>query len=81
MNGIRFRMGGKGVWRDYVLIERLWRSMKCEEVWLNAYRSMQYAKTRLKSWIEFYSRDGKPQTLETTSNKMCGNVEGLKLEA
>jgi len=51
-NEIRISMDGKAAWRDNVFVERLWRSVKYEEVYLNAYESMLHAKTRLKNWIE-----------------------------
>ncbi len=80
-NEIRISMDGKGAWRDNVFVERLWRSVKYEEVYLNAYESMKHAKTRLKSWIEFYNRERKHQTLRATPNQMYGIVEDLKLAA
>lgn len=80
-NEIRISMDGKGAWRDNVFVERLWRSVKYEEVYLNAYESIQHAKTRLKNWIEFYNRERKHQTLKTTPNQMYGIVEDLKLAA
>lgn len=80
-NEIRISMDGKGAWRDNVFVERLWRSVKYEEVYLNAYESMKHAKTSLKSWIEFYNRERKHQTLRTTPNQMYGIVEDLKLAA
>jgi len=80
-NEIRISMDGKGAWRDNVFVERLWRSVKYEEVYLNAYESMPHAKTRLKGWIEFYNQERKHQTLKTTPNQMYGIVEDLKLAA
>ena len=80
-NDIRISMDGKGAWRDNVFVERLWRSVKYEEVYLNAYESMQHAKTRLKNWIEFYNRERQHQTLKTTPNQMYGIVEDLKVAA
>lgn len=80
-NEIRISMDGKGAWRDNVFVERLWRSMKYEEVYLNAYESIQHAKTRLKNWIEFYNRERKHQMLKTTPNLMYGIVEDLELVA
>jgi putative transposase len=38
---IRISMDGKGAWRDSVFIERLWRTIKCEEVYLHAYESVR----------------------------------------
>lgn len=42
-NDIRISMDGKGAWRDNVFVERLWRSVKYEEVYLNAYESVSEA--------------------------------------
>ena len=42
-NGIRISMDGKGAWRDNVFVERLWRSVKYEEVYLHAYGSVSSA--------------------------------------
>lgn len=77
-NGIRISMDGKGAWRDNVFVERLWRSVKYEEVYLNAYESMQHAKRRLSNWIDFYNRERKHQTFKTTPNQRYGIVEKLK---
>jgi len=54
-NGIRISMDGKGCWRDNVLVERLWRTIKYEHVYLHAYGSMDDAKTHLKEYLEFYN--------------------------
>ena len=78
---IRISMDGKGAWRDNVFVERLWRSVKYEEVYLNAYDSMQEAKTRLCIWIDYYNRERKHQTLETTPDQKYGVAQALKLAA
>ena len=80
-NGIRISMDGKGAWRDNVFVERLWRSVKYEEVYLNAYESMLEAKTRLGRWIDFYNNKRKHQTIKTTPNQKYGIVSKLKLAA
>jgi len=74
-NGIRISMDGKGAWRDNVFVERLWRSVKYEEVYLNAYESISHAKQRLANWIEFYNHERKHQTLKTTPDLKYGIVE------
>ena len=43
-NGIAISMDGKGAWRDNVFVERLWRSVKYEEVYLRAYDSISQAR-------------------------------------
>ena len=46
-NGIRISMDGKGCWRDNVFVERLWRTIKYDEVYLKAYDSVSHAKASL----------------------------------
>ena len=54
-NGIRISMDGRGRWRDNVFVERIWRSIKYEEVYLHAYSSVSEARTRIATYIEFYN--------------------------
>lgn len=74
-NGIRISMDGKGAWRDNVFVERLWRSVKYEEVYLNAYESMAHAKQRIGRWVDFYNGERKHQTLKSTPNQKYVIVE------
>ena len=53
--GIRISMDGKGCWRDNVFVERIWRSIKYEEVYLHAYDTVSSAKAGIKHYIEFYN--------------------------
>jgi putative transposase len=53
--GIGISMDGKGAWRDNVFVERLWRSVKYEEVYLKAYDSVSAARTGLSSYLAFYN--------------------------
>jgi putative transposase len=53
---IRISMDGKGQWTDNVMIERLWRSLKYECVYLNAFETGSEAKAGISKWIEFYNR-------------------------
>jgi putative transposase len=48
-------MDGKGRWIDNVFVERLWRSVKYENVYLNAYATIAEAKTGLASYFQFQS--------------------------
>jgi len=57
-------MDGKGAWRDNVFVERLRRSVKYEEVYLNAYQSMADARQSLNKYFEFYNQSRKHQTLK-----------------
>ena len=53
--GIQISMDGKGSWRDNVFVERLWRSVKYEEVYLHAYDSVSDARTGLERYFQFYN--------------------------
>ena len=55
-NGIQISMDGKGSWRDYVFVERLWRSVKYEEVYLHAYDSVNDAKQGLDKYFRLYNQ-------------------------
>jgi len=55
-NNIRISMDGKGRWCDNVFVERLWRSVKYEEVYLHAYESATQARQRLARYFEFYNQ-------------------------
>ena len=55
-NGIAISMDGKGAWRDNVFVERLWRSVKYEEVYLRAYDSVGEARASLGRYLDFYNR-------------------------
>jgi len=56
-------MDGKGHWMDNILVERLWRSLKCEEVYLNAYATMAEAKAGIGAWLDFYNKERQHQSL------------------
>jgi putative transposase len=53
---IKISMDGKGAWRDNVFVERLWRSVKYEEVYLRAYDSVSEARERLGRYLDWYNR-------------------------
>jgi putative transposase len=59
---IRISMDGKGCWRDNVFVERLWRTIKYEEVYLKAYDSVSQAKAGLGQFITFYNSRRPHQT-------------------
>jgi putative transposase len=54
--GIGISMDGKGAWRDNVFVERLWRSVKYEEVYLRAYDSVSEARASIGRYFEFYNQ-------------------------
>lgn len=53
--GARQSMDGKGCWRDNVFVERLWRSVKYEEVYLKAYETVSAAREGLQAYLAFYN--------------------------
>lgn len=53
--GIKISMDGKGAWRDNVFVERLWRTIKYEEVYLKAYENVPQARTEIGKYITFYN--------------------------
>ena len=55
-NDIRISMDGKGAWRDNVFVERLWKTVKYEHVYLHAYDSTSEAKTKIGHYFEFYNQ-------------------------
>jgi len=55
-SNIAISMDGKGCWRDNVFVERIWRTIKYEEVYLRAYDSVHDARTSLGKYIEFYNQ-------------------------
>jgi putative transposase len=61
---IRISMDGKGRWVDNVFVERLWRSVKYEEVYLKAYESLSEAKKGLGDYFEFYNSRRRHQSLD-----------------
>jgi putative transposase len=55
-NTISISMDGRGAWRDNVFVERLWRSVKYEEVYLRAYDSVGEARASIGRYLAFYNR-------------------------
>ncbi len=52
---IKISMDGKGAWRDNVFVERLWRSVKYEEVYLHAYKTVAEARAGIGRYLTFYN--------------------------
>lgn len=56
--------GQKGCWRDNVFVERLWKSIKYEEVYLHAYDRVRDAKRGLEKYFKFYNQNGPHSALD-----------------
>ena len=81
-NGILISMDGKGAWRDNVFVERLWRSIKYEEVYLHAYESASEAHASLERYIAFYNERRPHQALDgLTPNAVYSNSQPLESAA
>ena len=55
--GVRISMDGRGRWMDNVFIERLWRSLKYECVYLNAFETGSEARQGIGHWIDLYNSE------------------------
>jgi putative transposase len=83
--GVRISMDGRGRWMDNVFIERLWRSLKHEDVYLKGYADGREARTGIGEWIAFYNESRLHQALgyrapmavfrEGSAAGACGHVD------
>lgn len=62
--GIKRSMDGKGAWRDNVFVERVWRSVKYEEVYLKAYESVCHARRSIGDYMHLYNQRRPHSSLE-----------------
>jgi len=62
--GAKVSMDGKGRWMDNVFIERLWRSLKYECVYLHAWETGSEARSGIKKWMDFYNTERPHSTLD-----------------
>ena len=74
--GIAISMDGRGCWRDNVFVERLWRSVKYEEVYLKAYESVTHARQSLGKYLDFYNRN-RPHSTHAASTPETVYFESL----
>jgi putative transposase len=63
-HAIAISMDGRGAWRDNVFVERLWRTVKYEEVYLRAYASVGEARASLGRYLDFYNRNRPHSSLD-----------------
>ena len=75
--GIRISMDGKGRAYDNIFVERLWRTVKYEDVYLNGYETMSEAREGLRKYFKFYNWDRLHQSLnyKTPGQIYCANLE------
>lgn len=79
-HNIRISMDSKGRWKDNVFIERFWRTLKYEEVYLHAYADLKEARTQLATYLTYYNTQRThsslnhqtPETVYTQSTNLPG---------
>jgi len=72
---VTISMDGKGRCMDNIFVERLWRSLKYEEVYLNAYASVAEAKAGIGSWLGFYNEERQHQSLRYRTPRQIYEAE------
>ena len=71
-NDIAISMDGRGAWRDNVFVERLWRSVKYEEVYLHAYDSVPDARASIGRYLDLYNRASEhPSGYVIEAKRLC----------
>jgi putative transposase len=73
---VTISMDGKGRYMDNIFVERLWRSLKYEEVYLNTYASVAEAKAGIGAWLDFYNEERQHQSLRYRTPRQIYEVEG-----
>ena len=68
---------GRGAWRDNVFVERLWRSVKHEEVYLRAYDSVGEARASLSRYFTFYNTKRPHSSLDARTPDHSGRAKAL----
>lgn len=81
-HGIRISMDGKGQWMDNVFVERLWRSLKYECVYLNAFCNFREAKQQIRIWMDYYN-DRRPHSAldDLTPSEFYAGLRSVSLAA
>jgi putative transposase len=80
--GVRVSMDGKGRWVDNVFVERLWRSVKYEDIYLHAYETVSEVRAALTSYFSFYNVGRPHQSLEyRTPDEMYFTTNTIKKAA
>ena len=82
-HGIQISMDGRGCWRDNVFVERLWRSIKYEEVYLHAYETVRAAQEGVERYLMFYNQARPHPALDgkTPDQVYCDNLPARRTAA
>ena len=74
--GVKISMDGKGRWMDNIFIERLWRSLKYECVYLHAFETGSEARAGLGRWVDHYNQERPHSSLsDRTPNEAYHQVD------
>jgi putative transposase len=79
-HGVAISMDGRGRWLDNVFVERLWRSLKYEEVYLHAYDTVAAARAGIGAWLRFYNEERLHQALEYRTPKAVHGAAGWPVD-
>lgn len=82
-HGIQISMDGKGCWRDNVFVERLWKSIKYEDIYLRAYETVSAIKAGVGRYLEFYNGRRPHSSLDanTPDRFYFANLPGQEMAA
>jgi putative transposase len=69
--GCKLSMDGRGAWRDNVFVERLWRSVKYERVYLKAYNGVSAARADIADYFYWYNTDRPHSSLDDLTPEQC----------
>ncbi len=79
-NGVKLSMDGRGAWRDNVFVERIWRSVKYERVYLRAYESVSIARKDIAEYIDWYNGERGHSSLDGKTPEQVWRSSLLLLE-
>ena len=79
--GMQISMDGKGRYQDNIFVERLWRSIKYEEVYLKAYQTVAEARAGIDSYLEFTTRRGLIRPWATAPQLRCTSMGTCEIGA
>jgi len=78
ISGVRISMDGKGRYLDNIFIERLWRSLKYEDVYIKAYASVPEARRGIGGWLTFYNDERLHQALGYLTPREMSEAPGTR---
>ncbi len=71
-HGVRISMDGKGRWLDNVYVERLWRSLKQEEIYRHTYETVSEARKGIADYLRYFNEERLATELQAPDRQMSG---------